>query len=118
MVPYEHARLSCRDFGGKPEDYLHIHKFLDSTKFQLTDYRHRSILHNPFGIQLCEMLYGDIVINSDGNQIPVREIARRHIVEDCGKVPTTKEWIDSLCDGTSIKLNNPSKRDIKWLKEN
>lgn len=118
MVPYDHARLSVRDFGGEPEDYLPIHELLDSTKFQLTDYRHRAILHNPFGIQLCERMFGPVIEISGGKTVPVREIARRHIMQDCGCVPTTKEWLDALVKNESIKFNNPNKKDLEWLKNN
>lgn len=114
MTPYEHSVLSVRDFGGEPEYYLKIHEFLDSTKFQLTDFRHRAILHNPFGIGLCEQLFGPITQNN----ISVREVARRHIEQDCGGiVPTTQQWLDALCSAThGIQYNKPLKKDLEYLK--
>jgi|31_taG_2_1085359.scaffolds.fasta_scaffold01514_5 hypothetical protein len=118
MTPYEHSELSVRDFGGKYEDYVELHKFLDSTKFHLTDFRHRAILHNTFGIGLCEKLFGDYITNSEGNNISVREVARRHIMQDSGVVPTIKETLDALSNGDYHKFNKPLKRDLKWLKEN
>lgn len=93
MSPYFHAVASVQRFGGTEIDYLKIHEFLDSTKFHLADGRHRAILHNTFGMQLCEMVFGPIVKNRDGKIIPVREIARHHIIEDLGKCPTIEEFL-------------------------
>lgn len=58
MKPFLHAINSSRKFGGKPEDYIRIHNFFDETKAHHADMRHRSILHNSFGIFLAERLYG------------------------------------------------------------
>ena len=118
MVPIDHARLSVRAFAGKESDYLELHKFIDQTKLHFTDYRHRMFLHNPLGISLCEQVFGNTIENSDGNFIPVRELARRHIVEDCGCVPTLKEWADAAVTNSLGQFNHPSKKDIKWLKKN
>lgn len=118
MVPIDHARLHARDFGGIPEDYLKIDEFLDQTKFHFTDYRHRAILHSPLGIKLCEDFFGVTIKNSNGKDIPVRELARQHIVQDCGCVPTAKEWIDGLCNNTCAVFNKPNRNDIRWLTKN
>ena len=118
MTPDKHARLSVRDFGGSIEDYMLIHKFIDSTKLHCTDFRHRAILHSTFGIGLCENIFGDTITLSDGSTIAVREIARRHIMQDCSTVPTIKEWLDALTSGDVLKYNKPNKKDLKWLKEN
>ncbi len=32
MNIWKHSLLSAKKFGGKPEDYFEIHKFLDSSK--------------------------------------------------------------------------------------
>ena len=80
MSPVQHARLSVRDFGGEIKDYLRIHEFIDSTKNHLADSRHRVILHNSFGMELCTILFDSYIINSDNKYIDVREIARRHIL--------------------------------------
>jgi hypothetical protein len=119
MTPIDHARLSKRDFGGREEAYLPIHEFLDQTKFHMTEWPHRMFLHNPLGIALCEQVFGITIDNGAGNHIPVREIARRHIMEDLGKVPTLKEWADAMQSGKMEPwMNNPNKRDLRWLKEN
>lgn len=50
MKPYLHAKNSVKSFGGKLEDYLPIHDFLDESKAHFPDMRHRAMLHNSFGI--------------------------------------------------------------------
>lgn len=113
MTPYEHSILSVKMFGGKPKHYIKIHEFLDSTKGHFPDYKHRAILHNSWGMLLCEKIFGSITKNN----ISVREIARQHILQDCQCVPTLKECIVSLSDNTYNKYNKPNKKDIEYLKQ-
>ena len=96
MVPYDHALLSTHRWGGRPEDYMNIHNFLDCTKGHYCKPAHRLILHNAFGMLLCEEMFGSVIQNSDGNEIAVREIARMHIVEDLGRVPTLQDWLENV----------------------
>lgn len=118
MVPIDHARLHARDFGGQPADYLPLDEFLDQTKAHCSDFRHRAILHSTLGISLAEQVFGPTIENSNGNGIPVRELVRRHIQQDCSCVPTPKEWLDALTDGTVSKFNRPDRRELAWLQEN
>src|SRR5258706_477765 len=41
--PNFHAISSAKKFGGRPEDYLHIHQWLDATKETFADFRHRAL---------------------------------------------------------------------------
>lgn len=117
MTPYEHATLHARDFGGKPEDYLKLDEFLDSSKLHCPDWRHRAILHSAFGMQLAEQLFGPTITNSLGHPIAVRELARRHIQQDLGRVPTLKEWLDGLIGGEARRWQ-PDKAELRWLQDN
>jgi hypothetical protein len=40
-----HAQSSVHRFGGKLEDYLAIHNWLDATKETFCDFRHRALRH-------------------------------------------------------------------------
>ncbi len=94
---YHHAQSSAKRFGGNPEDYLAIHDFLDSSKQTYADFRHRALLHNTFGIFICEKIFGHTITNSAGKQVPVRVIAEWHVREDHnGKIPTVEEWLHSI----------------------
>lgn len=96
MSPYIHAKNSVKHFGGHFGDYLPIHRFLDSTKTHTVDNSHRAILHNSFGIEICERIFGDVITNSDNKQIEVRYIVIKHIEEDLGFVPTVADWCKEI----------------------
>jgi len=116
MTPIEHSILSVRDFGGVPEDYQKIHDFLDSTKAHYYNFKHRAILHNSFGMILCETIFGPGFANSDKKLVSVREIARRHIAQDCNNyVPTVADWLNDLSPSKPW-AHIVSKKDLLYLK--
>lgn len=97
MKPYIHAVNSVKRYGGKFEDYMHIHDWFDSTKAAWADVRHRAVLHSSFGIYLCEQLFGSTFTNSDGKVVSTRDVAEDHVAEDTGgKIPTIEEWLKDL----------------------
>lgn len=96
MKPNIHAKNSVTRFGGKPEDYYHIHNFLDSTKAHFPDIRHRTILHNSWGIFLCEQVHGVSFINSDNKEVAVRDVAEQHVLQDIGFIPTLEDYLKEM----------------------
>ena len=97
MKPWIHSQLSVKRWGGKEEDYLPMHNWLDSTKSTTANFYHRAILHNTFGVFLGEQLFGPVITNSDGKIVVVKDILEWHIQEDCrGKIPTIDDWLDGL----------------------
>lgn len=94
--PYFHSLSSVKRWGGTIEDYLPVHRFLDSSKELCPDFRHRALYHHAGGIFLCERLFGTTITNSTGREIPVRWIAERHILEDLGQIPTVSDWLRCL----------------------
>ena len=48
--PNLHAKSSAKKFGGKPEDYIHLHEWLDETKSWFGDSLHRMFRHHSEGI--------------------------------------------------------------------
>src|ERR1700694_2530072 len=92
-----HAESSARKFGGLADDYVKIHKFLDQSKLHLADWRHRALLHNTFGVALCEQFFGDLHRRaSDDVQVCVRTIAEQHTVEDIGAILTPGEFLREM----------------------
>ena len=91
-----HAKSSVHKWGGSLEDYFPIHDFIDSTKSAMPDVRHRTLLHNSFGIFLVEKVFGHYITNSSGRDVPVREIAERHIIEDLGFIPTPSDYLKCI----------------------
>ena len=94
----EHSTSSAKRFGGVPEDYAEIHAFLDSSKTAgIGDWRHRALLHNTFGIGVCERVFGLFHKRaSDGVAVATRTIATAHIVEDLGVVPSAADFLREL----------------------
>lgn len=96
MKPYIHAELSVRKYGGKLQDYIPIHDFFDQTKAHHADMRHRMILHNAWGIFMCEKQFGTFITNSDGNHVQVRDIGEDHVLQDLGRIPSLSECIQQV----------------------
>lgn len=92
-----HSNSSAKRFGGTPDDYVPIHKFLDQSKIHIADWRHRALLHSTFGISLCEQFFGDLYTRpSDEVQVSTRAVAERHVLEDLGAIPTPAEWLREM----------------------
>ncbi len=91
--PYYHAMSAARHFGGEWQDYVEIERWLDQTKGHIADARHRLLLHNDFGVDLCEEIFGGALVRaSDAESVAIGELARRHVKEDFGgRVPTVEE---------------------------
>jgi hypothetical protein len=91
--PIEHAQSSARKFGGKPEDYLAIHRWFDESKAFFPDLRHRALRHHTEGIFLAERIFGVTLINLDGVAVPVRYVGEQHVREDLRRIPTVQDWL-------------------------
>lgn len=96
MKPWLHAKVSVKKWGGKEEDYMPIHDFLDSSKACHADMRHRAILHSSFGCFIAERVFGTNITNSDGKLVSVRDVAEQHIIDDMGKIPNVSEYLDGM----------------------
>lgn len=97
MHPHHHAMTSVKVWGGKVEDYVAIHDWFDATKEVFADARHRALRHHSQGIFECERVFGRIIINSDGREVPVRYIGEQHVKEDCGgRIPTVADWFTHI----------------------
>lgn len=94
--PAFHASETVTEWGGQASDYLELHEFLERSRAHLTDARHRTILHNAFGIVLAEKRFGATITNSDGRIVPTREVLEAHITRDLNLVPTLEEAFDSM----------------------
>ena len=96
MKPLIHAKISVKTYGGKVEDYLPIHEFIDSSKACVPDVRHRAILHSSFGIFIAEKMFGTYITNSDGKDVSVRDLAEEHVIQDLGFIPTVEKWLNTM----------------------
>lgn len=96
--PYIHALSSAKKYGGRFEDYMPIHEFLDSSKSIIADNRHRAILHSSFGIFILVRVFGETFVNSDGKIISTRDIGEQHILEDFGGrfIPSAQDYLEKM----------------------
>ena len=98
--PLLHAKSSVKKFGGKVEDYIHIHNWFDETKSWIAHSYHRAFRHHSEGIFECEKVFGESFINSDDKVVYTRYVGEQHVKEDCnGRIPSAKEWIEAFCSG-------------------
>jgi len=67
------------------------------------------VLHNAFGIFVCEQVFGDIIrmpndtfrrmpyiTLSSGKQVSVRDIAEQHVLDDLGTIPTLQDCMKGI----------------------
>lgn len=109
--PEIHSKSSARRFGGTWEDYVEIHKLMDSSKGAIADNRHRALTHNAWFLsEIVERIKFTnstpckpdgrfyTIINSDGKEISVREIAEQHVLEDFGMrfIPSAQDYIQEM----------------------
>jgi hypothetical protein len=94
--PIFHAINSSKKFGGKPADYQAIHCKLDESKSAYPQMSHRIVLHSTFGRDFCVKLFGESLLNSDGQWISVAEVVNQHVLEDLGFLPSMEEWFKEL----------------------
>lgn len=106
--PHDHAKSSVKKWGGKLEDYTHIHEWFDETKAWYGHSMHRLFRHHSEGIFECEKTFGVSFINSDGKKVYTRYVGEQHVKEDCnGYIPSAREWI--------LFMNNPQPWMLKTL---
>jgi len=96
MKPYLHGLVSVKKWGGKPEDYQAVHDFLDMSKSNHPDMRHRAILHNSLGPFIAEKVFGVNITNSQGRLVSVRDICEQHIIDDMGTIPTVSDYLNGM----------------------
>ncbi len=94
-----HSKISVRKRGGKIEDYLPIHDFIDSTKELCSDNRHR-ILHTMWGIKrVIVPIFGHTIINSDNKEVNVKDLCEQdHILPDYQNrfIPTLSDFVETI----------------------
>lgn len=94
MDIWKHCLLSQRKFGGEPQDYAAVHRFMDSSKLFCYHARHRLLLHHTLGLEWATQLLGDFLTTSAGRTVLVRDVAAEHCKEDLsGRVPTLADWL-------------------------
>lgn len=95
--PAIHAISSARRFGGKPEEYLDIHRFMDSSKAAVGHNGHRALTHNSwFVTEVIPRVFGRTFTNSEGRLVVVKDVAEQHVVEDLGYLATPQDYLVNM----------------------
>jgi hypothetical protein len=97
--PLIHSKSSVKRWGGKEEDYLPIHKLLDSPKETMNNNTSRCLTHNTwFAYHIIPLIFGYNITNSDGKSVDTVDIAMLHIAEDFRMkfVPTPQDYLKHL----------------------
>lgn len=95
MDAWYHANSASKKWGGTPHDYLAVEEFIDSSKQVLGDVRHRAVYHHTLGVLLCQRIFGPTILVGR-IQVPVKQVAERHIIEDLGWLPTPADYLKDL----------------------
>ena len=96
MKPLQHAQISQTTHGGKWQDYIAVHSFLDSSKAACAHFKHRFLLHHQEGIELGARIFGASVVNSENNTIETRRLLTEHLIEDVGRIVSVEDWARDL----------------------
>lgn len=99
MIPQIHAENSAKRYGGTPEDYLDIHRLMDSTKSCISDNRHRFLTHNSWFItHVLPLIFGERRKNSDGKMYNVKDVGEYHVLEDFRMkfIPTPQDYAEHM----------------------
>lgn len=95
--PIQHAESSVQRFGGKIDDYIKIHEFLDSSQSAVSDLRHRMLTHNAWFITtIMPKIFGSYITNADGKNIAVQSICEYHVFEDLQRYPSAQDWANEV----------------------
>lgn len=112
--PYYHSLSSVKRWGGKTEDYQHLHDWFDATKAILPDMRHRALRHHSEGIFMLEQIFGVTITNNDGRIVPVRKIGEQHVMEDLGYIPAASDWLRAIkCEPWMFRKGSPQRYDTE-----
>ena len=102
MKPLQHAQISQKTYGGKWQDYIEVHSFLDSSKAACAHFKHRFLLHHKEGIEFGVRIFGETVTNSENKIIETRRLLTDHLIEDVGRIVNIEDWArDLLPDASS-----------------
>ena len=116
MKPLQHARITAHLYGGKWQDWIAIHDWIDRSKAIFPSMQHRMLLHSDFGEWLVVRIHGEAIGSKAGTVIPTRDLFRDHQVEDLGRVVTLAEWLHEINTDYWTRRRKPP-RQLEQIKE-
>lgn len=96
MKPLQHARITARRYGGRWQDWIAIHDWIDRSKMIFPSMQHRMFLHSDFGEWLTVKIHGETLKTTDETVVSTRDLFRDHQIEDLGRVVSLAEWLREI----------------------
>ena len=116
MKPLQHARITAHRYGGKWQDWIAIHDWIDRSKAIFPSMQHRMFLHSDFGEWLAVKIHGEAIGSESGATISTRDLFRDHQVEDLGRVVPLAEWLREITAGYWTRRRKPP-RQLEQIRE-
>lgn len=99
MEIFHHASLSQKRWGGQINDYIEIHRLIDSTKVLCSDNRHR-IFHTLWAVkEIVIPVFGEVFTNNDGHSVDVKALCEKdHLLVDYHHrfIPTLSDFVNAI----------------------
>lgn len=87
------AQASVMRFGGKPFDFLPLHRWFLATADWIAGNEHLAFRHHAFGVFEAEQRFGPVIRFDNGSAVPTRVVAERHVQEVLGRIPPATEFL-------------------------
>lgn len=95
-----HSELSAKRRGGVPEDYYHLHDFIDCSKEVEATNKHRFLTHSMFFVKEAMIpIFGNSIHIANGKPVNMKDMLEQdHIVADYGGkfIPTLNDFVDEI----------------------
>jgi hypothetical protein len=128
MIPFIHAELSVKRYGGISEEYLDIHELMGSSKQAFSNNGHRVLTHNSWFVALIlPKIFGHQRVNSDGKKYNVKDVGEYHCLEDFKMrfIPSVQDYLEHLDvqdwmnngRGTPNRLKNKNIKLVTKIKD-
>jgi hypothetical protein len=108
VKPLAHSRLGAARFGGRWQDTIALHSWLDSSKMAFASVQHRALLHHDLGAFLGQRIFGSVVIDESAHR--AEDLLADHIVEDLGSCVSVSRWLDEIPEECLRKRRVPEDR--------
>jgi hypothetical protein len=116
MKPLQHARITAHRYGGRWQDWIAIHDWIDRSKIIFPSMQHRMFLHSDFGEWLAVRIHGEAISAEDGTLISTRGLFHDHQGEDLGRVVPLEEWLGEVNADYWMRRRRPP-RQLEQIRE-
>ena len=91
-----HCVSSANAFGGEPDDYAELHRWMDRSRDSTNSIMHRMLSHHTQGIRDCIEHFGHTIDICRAPAVPTSLLAEQHVREDLGFIPNLDHYIELL----------------------